>query len=374
MPVLKIKDELGNWIAVPVIVGQTAYQAAVEGGYTGTEAEFYDALANSMLIDGSNSSIIRATFDDGSYIERDTDRLTWVFVDTDGTTANIPNELWYGEDKASEAILNGQMGQFAGVQGDHSLSKVAVPSEINANPYLLMGMATKDHANNEWTKLTEFGVVHDVNTNGWVAGTILYFDSVNGGLTNVKPTYPNAQIMVGAVLVASETAGAIVVRRSVMQGANEVDVDESQFTGFLDGSTTTQEALEVLDTHNHDDRYFTETEINTKLGNQTYTEDNYVTDSESLTASVDALDVALKDVSDSNALKAPLASPTFTGTPTLSGVGRIIADSASTGTDIYYIWSGTQAQYDAIGTKDANTLYFIVQVNYETWNNKYNDS
>lgn len=58
--------------------------------------------------------------------------------------------------------------------------------------------------------------------------------------------------------------------------------------------------------------------------------------------------------------KAPLASPTFTGTPTLSGVGRLIADSPSTGTDVYYIWSGTQAQYDAIGTKDANTLYFIV--------------
>lgn len=53
-------------------------------------------------------------------------------------------------------------------------------------------------------------------------------------------------------------------------------------------------------------------------------------------------------------------SPTFTGTPTLSGSGRMIADSASTGTDIYYIWSGTQAQYDAIVTKDGNTLYFIV--------------
>ena len=24
------------------------------------------------------------------------------------------------------------------------------------------------------------------------------------------------------------------------------------------------------------------------------------------------------------------------------------------------IWTGTQAQYDAIGTKDANTLYFII--------------
>lgn len=58
--------------------------------------------------------------------------------------------------------------------------------------------------------------------------------------------------------------------------------------------------------------------------------------------------------------KAPLASPTFTGSPTLSGVGRLIADSASSGTDIYCIWSGTQAQYNAIGSKDANTLYVIV--------------
>lgn len=52
-------------------------------------------------------------------------------------------------------------------------------------------------------------------------------------------------------------------------------------------------------------------------------------------------------------------SPNFTGTPTISS-NRIISDSASTGTDIYYIWSGTQVQYDAIGTKDANTLYFII--------------
>ncbi len=92
----------------------------------------------------------RATFSDGAYIERDSDRGTWVFVDTDGTTANIPNELWYDENKASGAILNGQVAQFAGTQGGHTLSKVAVPSEINANPRLLMGVATK-------TTLTKIG-------------------------------------------------------------------------------------------------------------------------------------------------------------------------------------------------------------------------
>lgn len=37
-----------------------------------------------------------------------------------------------------------------------------------------------------------------------------------------------------------------------------------------------------------------------------------------------------------------------------------VGQSPSTGTLINLLWSGTQAQYDAIGTKDANTLYFIV--------------
>lgn len=55
-------------------------------------------------------------------------------------------------------------------------------------------------------------------------------------------------------------------------------------------------------------------------------------------------------------------SVTINGTTgiVLSNAGRLISDSASAGTDVYTIWSGTQAQYDAIGTKDANTLYFIV--------------
>ena len=37
-----------------------------------------------------------------------------------------------------------------------------------------------------------------------------------------------------------------------------------------------------------------------------------------------------------------------------------IGKSTSTGTSVNLVWAGTQAQYDAIGTKDANTLYCIV--------------
>ena len=69
-------------------------------------------------------------------------------------------------------------------------------------------------------------------------------------------------------------------------------------------------------------------------------------------SNVDGLQTALDG-------KAPLASPTFTGTPTISGSGRVISNDTAAGTSVFEIWSGTQAQYDAIGTKDANTLYFI---------------
>lgn len=55
MPALKLKDKDGNWIPLPTIKGadgkdgtdgKSAYQQAVDAGYTGTEAAFYAALTN----------------------------------------------------------------------------------------------------------------------------------------------------------------------------------------------------------------------------------------------------------------------------------------------------------------------------------------
>lgn len=46
MAVLKIKDSLGNIQEIQSIKGKSAYQSAVDGGYTGTEAEFNEILGN----------------------------------------------------------------------------------------------------------------------------------------------------------------------------------------------------------------------------------------------------------------------------------------------------------------------------------------
>lgn len=86
------------------------------------------------------------------------------------------------------------------------------------------------------------------------------------------------------------------------------------------------------------------------------------------------------DLEDEIILKAPLESPVFTGNPvapdqalgnnssrlanTKFVIDQIIAmavrkDNASSPSIINGLWTGTQAEYDAIGTKDNNVLYFI---------------
>jgi len=56
--------------------------------------------------------------------------------------ADLQNLYIYG--KASVAITKGQAIQFAGAEGDHILIKPAVQSEINANPDYMIGIADSD--------------------------------------------------------------------------------------------------------------------------------------------------------------------------------------------------------------------------------------
>lgn len=91
-------------------------------------------------------------------------------------------------------------------------------------------------------------------------------------------------------------------------------------------------------------------------------------------AKVDALELALP-------LKAPLESPVLTGNPTtpdqtvgnnssriantkfvIDQVGSMAVRKDNTASPIIVngVWVGTQGQYDAIGTKNSNTLYFII--------------
>ena len=143
----------------------------------------------------------------------------------DGTSLNLGSELWYAQGKAVGSIANGDNVMLAGSQGDHYLVKKAVASELAANPQLYLGVATKGSANNEWVKITRWGLVNDVNTNGWTYGTKLYFDPVTLGFTSTLPSLPNARIEVGIVVKQHSTVGIILVLPFALNLYTNAEID-----------------------------------------------------------------------------------------------------------------------------------------------------
>lgn len=142
-----------------------------------------------------------------------------------GAVLQLGQEFYfYG--KATEAIAEGSPVQFAGAEGGHIKLKNAVPSEINANPEYMIGIATTTFSGNGvFGYVTILGKVKGLNTNSYNEGDILWFDSTSGGLTTTKPSAPKAKIEMGAVLRKHATQGSIIVRvGSAMKLGNLQDV------------------------------------------------------------------------------------------------------------------------------------------------------
>jgi hypothetical protein len=116
--------------------------------------------------------------------------------------------MYYG--KASATITKGQVIQFGGYQGDHILIKPAVPSEINANPKLIIGIAKQAITSGDFGYVAHFGKIEGYDSGSFAVGSLLWFNSgsgSNGLLTATQPTAPNAKILMAA-LIKAETSGA----------------------------------------------------------------------------------------------------------------------------------------------------------------------
>lgn len=151
-----------------------------------------------------------------------------------GSTYQAGQEMYfYG--KASGNILNGELCQFAGVQGDHILVKKVVSSEVNSFPEYLVGIATQNINNGDFGYVTWFGKVNEVYTKtpdnnddaDWLAGDLLYFNLTTGQLTKTMPSAPDRQILIASVIkeqTGSAENGILLVRPTF--GRKLVDLND----------------------------------------------------------------------------------------------------------------------------------------------------
>ena len=128
-------------------------------------------------------------------------------------TQQIGEEIYY-RIKASSAITEGQVIMFTGTVGaSGGLTGAPATGLTAATASYVMGVATQNIPLNGWGYITQFGLVRAINTNTWVAGTILYLDpTVAGGLTSTVPLAPNPKVQMCAVVYQSATVGSLFIR------------------------------------------------------------------------------------------------------------------------------------------------------------------
>ena len=119
-------------------------------------------------------------------------------------------------------IPNGTVVGFAGVNGEIKVAPYIADGSVPE--VYFVGLTTFDMVDGATGPITIYGKVREIDTTGpgaetWLAGDILYASpSVAGQLTKVRPTAPDAVLVVAAVLKVGTTDGEILVRPTIPLG------------------------------------------------------------------------------------------------------------------------------------------------------------
>ena len=201
-------------------------------------------LQNSVtLIDdtGNASGILSQQFSNGSAVTLAAGKIWY-----DGTTGSwnagmgggnitqqIGEELFvYG--KASAAITDSplQIIYQTGAVGASGVITFAPTIAGITDGTSILGVATESLALNAFGRITAFGVVRGITTNGtafgetWADGDEIWYNPVTGNPTNIKPVAPNVKVSVGTLIKAG--AGG--------SGSIQVEVNHGSVLGGTDAN------------------------------------------------------------------------------------------------------------------------------------------
>jgi len=151
-----------------------------------------------------------------------TDRTLDVGLDGGSIIGQMFQETHYPPtfNASGSLISNGDLVAYSGAQGNSGVILISrFDTQNNPLPASGLGIATEDIPNNSQGRVTWFGLVRGIPTNGskygevWVDGQILYnHPTILGGLSKNKPTAPSSAMVVGVVVNSHPSNGQILVR------------------------------------------------------------------------------------------------------------------------------------------------------------------
>lgn len=115
--------------------------------------------------------------------------------------------------KSGSLIENGKPVFVYGIDATTELNQIYLSNtkRDSISPHSNIGLATEDIPNDSIGMVTTFGVVRDINTLALGGDSAVYADTIDGGLTTVRPRYPYDIIEFGMVQVSDAVTGKIHV-------------------------------------------------------------------------------------------------------------------------------------------------------------------
>lgn len=232
---------VGTWAATP----SSANLAAAMTDETGSGSLVFanSPTLSGPTIDGANPYI---QFNNGVSVALAAGRM-W-YNGTTGSlnfgmgggniTQQVGEELFvYG--KASAAINDSplQIIYQTGTVGGSGVITFGPTVAGITDGTLIVGVATESLASNAFGRVTSYGVVRGITTDGsaygetWADGDTIWYNPVTGNPTNVKPSAPNVKVSVG-VLIKAGTGGSGSIQIEINHGSVLGGTDSNvQITG-----------------------------------------------------------------------------------------------------------------------------------------------
>ena len=280
-------------------------------------------------------------------------------------TQQVGEELYrYG--KASAAITDSplQLVYKTGVVGASGVITFAPAVAGITKGDNILGCATESIALNGFGRITTYGIVNNITTNGtaygetWADNDDIYYNPATGGLTKTLPSAPGLKLLVGTVINAgSGGSGSFIVKLGVATYLKDLsDVQLASSTGgqllsynqtggyWKNTSLTAGTGISITPTAGGD-----VTIASTVTSGVTITDDTttnatrYITFSNLTTGNETTLDVSSTKL-QFNPSTGVLASTTFSGSGTsLTGVGLLATPSTYTALQTF---AGTSSNAD----------------------------
>lgn len=233
----------------------------------------FDAKINS---DGTNSNIGSIEFD-AAYVKtglEPTGSLNWNsdedtldIVLSNGVVLQAGQEQFYPViNQTGSTLYNGKVAAFAGTDSNSGKIKIqyGIADYAQFAARYNLGIITEDIANGLTGKVTYFGKVRSIQTDGanygetWLDGDILFVSpSTPGALTNIMPNAPYPAIYIAVVINAHSSNGTIFVRPTFPERLRDLaDIDGTPLAtyGQIPVYQGTGDGGDVFDfTHNIED-------------------------------------------------------------------------------------------------------------------------